>query len=162
MGDTMGTEGWTAYNSRMLRRLKAAGPKRRVFLADDHPIVREGLSHLINYQVDLEVCGQARTMAAAWAGIRGSKPDLVIVDISLVGGNGLDLAKQIVANLSVTRVLVLSVHHESVFAERAWRAGARGYVNKQSPASEILGAIRRVLRGELYFSDGFRKKLIRS
>ncbi|MDD3181176.1 MAG: response regulator transcription factor [Opitutaceae bacterium] len=135
-------------------------PRRRIFLVDDHPVTREGLAQLINYHAGLRVCGQAATIVAALAGIHTSQPDLVIVDISLGDGNGLELTKHIVAKSPTLPVLIMSMYPELLYGERAWRAGAGGYVTKQAPTHEVLAAIRQVLRGELYFSEKIRKRLI--
>jgi DNA-binding NarL/FixJ family response regulator len=134
--------------------------KRRLFLVEDHPITREGFAQLINYQADLEVCGQAGSAAKALADIESVQPDLVIVDLSLADSNGLELIKQLKTRWPSLALLVLSTHDESLYAERALRAGARGYVMKQAPTSEVMGAIRAVLSGELYLSEGMRSRLV--
>jgi DNA-binding NarL/FixJ family response regulator len=135
--------------------------KRRLFLVEDHPITREGFAQLINYQPDLEVCGQAGSAAKAIAAIDVFHPDLAIIDISLLESNGLELIKQLKTRHSVLPVLVLSTHDEALYAERALRAGARGYVMKQAPTSEVMKAIRLVLSGELYLSDAMSSRLVR-
>jgi DNA-binding NarL/FixJ family response regulator len=134
--------------------------KRRLFLVEDHPVTREGFAQLINYQADLEVCGQAGTAAKAIIGVETLKPDLVIVDISLAESNGLELIKDIKNRYARLPMLVLSTCDESLYAERALRAGARGYVMKQAPTSEVMAAIRQVLAGELYLSETMRTKLV--
>lgn len=138
----------------------AAARKRRLFLVEDHPITREGFAQLINYQADLEVCGQAGTAAKALTGVETLKPDLVIVDISLADANGLELIKNVRARFAALPMLVLSTHDESLYAERAFRAGARGYVMKQAPTAEVMKAIRTVLGGDLYMSEPMRTKLV--
>ncbi len=135
--------------------------KRRVFLVEDHPVTREGFAQLINYQPDLTVCGQADTVKLARAGIQEAQPDLAIVDISLSESSGLDLIKDLKCQLAALPVLVLSTHDEALYAERALRAGARGYVMKQAPTSEVMKAIRTVLAGELYLSDPMQTRLVR-
>jgi DNA-binding NarL/FixJ family response regulator len=136
------------------------GRKRRLLLVDDHPIVREGFAQLINHEPDLEVCGLASNAAKALDDIAALKPDLVIVDISLEGTNGLELMKHLhCANLGVP-VLALSMHAEYLYAERALRAGAMGYVMKHSPTEEVLAAIRQVLRGERYLSEKMRARML--
>ena len=137
------------------------GAKRRLFLVEDHPVTREGFAQLINYQPDLEVCGQAGTAAKAIPAIEGMRPDLAIVDISLAESNGLELIKQLKSRAPALPVLVLSTHDEALYAQRALRAGARGYVMKQAPTSEVMHAIRLVLTGELYLSDSMRTRLVR-
>jgi len=133
----------------------------KIFLVEDHPVTREGFAQLINYQKDLEVCGQAGTVAKAIVGIDISKPDLVIVDISLADSNGLELIKDIKSRYPGLPILVLSMHDESVYAERALRAGAKGYVMKQAPTSEVMSAVRQVLKGELYLSALMRTRVVR-
>ncbi|MDD3179075.1 MAG: response regulator transcription factor [Opitutaceae bacterium] len=137
------------------------GRKRRIFLVEDHPITRNGLTQLINHEEDLEVCGQAETVASALAGIHSMKPDLVLAGIVLSDGSGIELIKRITANRGVPHVLVVSMHQEWLFGECAWHAGASGYIMKQAPVHEVLHAIRQVLRGELYFGEALWEKLIR-
>lgn len=134
--------------------------KRRLFLIEDHPVTREGFAQLLNYQSDLHVCGQAGTAAKAMLGIDTLRPDLAIVDISLAESNGLELIKDIKTRHPRIPVLVLSTHDESLYAERALRAGARGYVMKQAPTSELMKAIREVLAGEIYLSDAMRTRFV--
>jgi DNA-binding NarL/FixJ family response regulator len=135
--------------------------KRRIFLVEDHPVTREGFAQLINYQTDLEVCGQAGTAVKALAAIPVNNPDLVIVDISLAESNGLELIKQIKSRHAHLPMLVLSTHDEGLYAERALRSGARGYVMKQAPTTEVMAAIRKVLNGELFLSETMRNKMVR-
>jgi DNA-binding NarL/FixJ family response regulator len=135
--------------------------KQRLFLVEDHPVTREGFAQLINYQPDLVVCGQADTAKLAFTGIQTSQPDLAIVDLSLSESSGLDLIKDLKCHCSGIPLLVLSTHDEALYAERALRAGARGYVMKQAPTSEVMKAIRTVLAGELYLSDPMRSRLVR-
>ena len=140
---------------------RKASTKRRLFLVEDHPVTREGFAQLLNYQPDLEVCGQAGTAAKAITGIEELAPDLAIVDISLTESNGLELIKQLKSRCPSLPVLVLSTHDETLYAQRAIRAGARGYVMKQAPTREVMNAIRTVLGGELYLSDPMRSRLVR-
>jgi DNA-binding NarL/FixJ family response regulator len=125
----------------------------KVFLVDDHPIVRQGLTLLINQEADLAVCGQAEDMHSALQAIRDSRPDIMIVDISLNGPDGLELLKSIRVKYPDMPVLILSMHHESFYAERALRAGANGYIMKQEATEKVLVALRRILGGEIYVSD---------
>jgi DNA-binding NarL/FixJ family response regulator len=134
--------------------------KRRLFLVEDHPVTREGFAQLINYQPDLQVCGQAGAAAKAIVAIDTLQPDLAIVDISLAESNGLELIKHLKSRHPALPVLVLSTHDEALYAGRALRAGARGYVMKQAPTSEVMNAIRTVLGGELYLSDPMRSRLV--
>ncbi len=134
---------------------------RRIFLVEDHPVTREGFAQLIDFQPDLRVCGQAGEAAEALSAIETLKPELVIVDLSLGSSNGLELIKDLQARQPALPVLVLSTHDESLYAERAVRAGARGYVMKQSPTRAVMSAIRKVLAGELWLSEAMRARLVR-
>ena len=127
--------------------------KRRVFLVDDHPLVREGLSNLINHQDDLSVCGEAEDSGGARAGIEKTKPDVALIDISLKNESGLELVKNLENKFPNVALIVLSMHDEALYAERALRAGARGYVMKRETTKSMLTAIRRVLQGDTYVSD---------
>jgi DNA-binding NarL/FixJ family response regulator len=127
--------------------------KAKVFLVDDHPLVREWLASLINQQADLEVCGETDSAAKALQMIGEVKPEIAVVDISLEGGSGLELIKDIRASHSQVRVIVLSMHEEALYGERALRAGARGYIMKREATKRVLQAIRSVLEGKLYLSD---------
>ncbi len=132
-------------------------PKRRtpkkVLIVDDHPMMRRGLASLIENESDLVVCGEAATSQAALKAIRQSRPDLVIIDLSLKDSDGLDLIKDMKLRHPKTPALVLSLHDESLYAERAFRAGARGYVAKHEMDETVLVAIRRVLAGERHISE---------
>lgn len=131
--------------------------KSKVFLVDDHPLVREWLTNLINQLPDLTVCGEAATAAEALTGIEASLPDIAIVDLSLKEGSGLDLIKSVKLRMPQTAVIVLSMHDEQYYAERTMRAGARGYVMKGEVASDILAAMREVLAGRIYLSPRMRE-----
>ncbi len=134
--------------------------KHRIFLVEDHPVTREGFAQLINFQDDLIVCGQAGGAIEALKGIEKAKPDLAIVDISLADGNGIDLIKDLSVQHPDLPTLVLSTHDEKVYAERALRAGARGYLMKQEPTSIVLRSIHAVLKGEIAVSNAMRSKLL--
>ena len=134
--------------------------KHRLLLVDDHPVLREGFAQLITIEPDLQVCGQTGNSVKALYDIAALKPDLVILDTALNGCNGIELIKQIKAVYSDLAILVFSVHDERLYAERALRAGARGYVMKQSPTEEVLGAIRRVLSGERYLSRRMHERML--
>jgi DNA-binding NarL/FixJ family response regulator len=125
----------------------------RVFIVDDHPLVREGLANLINQQTDLTVSGEAEDSAGAIAGIQTDQPDVVLVDISLKNESGLELVKTLRNQFPELAVIVLSMHDEALYAERALHAGARGYVMKRETTKNVLTAIRRVLEGDIYVSD---------
>ncbi len=127
--------------------------KCRVLLVDDHPIVRQGLALLIDREPDLCVCGEAESAHSAFHAIATLLPDLVVLDISLSGPDGLDVLKEIRMKTTNLPVLILSMHDESIYAERAMRAGANGYIMKQEATEKVLVAIRRILQGEVYLSD---------
>jgi DNA-binding NarL/FixJ family response regulator len=128
-------------------------PKAKILVVDDHPMVREWLATLINQQADLQVCGEADSAPKAMQIISQAKPDVAIVDISMDGGSGLELIKNLKASHPNIMVIVLSMHDESLYAERALRAGARGYIMKKEATKGVLQAIRCVLGGKLYLSD---------
>jgi DNA-binding NarL/FixJ family response regulator len=132
---------------------KSAKEKSRVFLVDDHPLVREWLTNLLNQQLDLEVCGEAENAAEALRGIGQTKPNLAIIDISLNAASGLELVKDLCIQYPSVAALILSMHEEELYAERAMRAGARGYVRKRETSRNILTAVRRVLEGGIYVSE---------
>jgi len=125
----------------------------RVFLVDDHPLVREWLANLIDQQPDLTVCGEAGSAAAALTAIAAARPDVAIVDITLGGRSGLDLIKDLKLMHPSVAVLVLSMHDEALYAERALRAGARGYIMKREVTRKVVLAIRRVQQGRVYLSE---------
>jgi DNA-binding NarL/FixJ family response regulator len=127
--------------------------KQRVVIVEDHPMVREHIALLINKEPDMEVCGEADNIQRAMAIIRETSPNLVIVDITLNGASGLELVKGLKALSIPIPVLVLSMHEESLYAERSLRAGAMGYITKHRSSHEVLSAIRRVLAGEIYLSE---------
>jgi DNA-binding NarL/FixJ family response regulator len=127
--------------------------KKGIFLVDDHPLVREWLTNLINQQADLAVCGEAETGPEASHAILAVRPDVAIVDISLKDSSGIELIKDLKQSLPGLAVLVLSMHEESHYAERALRAGARGYIMKRETTRKVIAAIRQVLAGGLYISD---------
>jgi DNA-binding NarL/FixJ family response regulator len=127
--------------------------RHRVFLVDDHPIVRQGLTLLINQEPDLIVCGEAEAAWSVPAALATLNPDILIVDLSLNGPDGIDLLKSIRATDVELPILVLSMHDEAIYAERALRAGANGYIMKQEATERVLVAIRRILHHEYYVSD---------
>ena len=135
--------------------------KYRVLLVDDHPIVRQGLALLIDRENDLSVCGEADGAHSAFHAITTLRPDLVVLDISLSGPDGLDVLKEIRAKTASLPVLILSMHDESIYADRAMRAGANGYIMKQEATEKVLVAIRRILRGEVYLSDRLTDSMLR-
>jgi DNA-binding NarL/FixJ family response regulator len=141
-------------------RSKAKSRKYKIFIVDDHPLMREGLTRLLNSQLDLMVCGEAPTTHQALKSIPILKPDIVILDLTLAGSDGLDLIKDMKLRSLKSLVLVLSMHDESLYAERALRAGAKGYIMKQEASKEVLKAIHRILDGEIYLSEKMSDKML--
>lgn len=134
--------------------------KYRIFIVEDHPIMRRGYRTLINGELDLEVCGEAETAAEALEKIPEAAPDLVIADISLEGMSGIELIKRLQTERPGLEVLVVSMHEESLYAERALQAGAVGYVMKKEADSSVITAIRRVMEGRYYVSDHMQDKIM--
>jgi DNA-binding NarL/FixJ family response regulator len=137
-----------------------SGKKYRVLLVDDHPLVRRGLAEVISREPDMETCGEAADVAEAISEVERSKPDIVVVDLTLKTGHGLELLERLKAHVPNLKTLVSSMHDETLFAERVLRAGARGYVTKQEPPETLVRAIRQVLRGELYLSPRMTSRLL--
>jgi DNA-binding NarL/FixJ family response regulator len=135
--------------------------KKKIFIVDDHPIVRQGLTAIINHEKDLEICGEADEAREAFKAVSELKPDLVIVDITLKNSDGIELTKNLKAQYPTLLVIVLSIHDESTYAERVLRAGAQGYLMKEVVSQNIVSAIRTVLGGEIYVSNKMGKKLLR-
>lgn len=136
--------------------------KAKVVIVDDHAIVRQGLAELVNDQPDLVTCGEADGPPEAMKVIADTTPDVAVVDVTLAGGDGIELCRQIHEQWPGMALLVLSMHDESLYAERVLRAGAMGYVMKQAPQETVMAAIRRVLKGEIYLSEKMAAKLLRS
>ncbi len=134
----------------------------RILLVDDHPMMRDGLSMRITAQAGWEVCGMAATEDEGFALISQEKPDLVLVDISLGKGNGIDLIKRVQSRNPTVKFLAISAYQESLYAERAMRAGALGYLNKQETNEKLIEAIRTVLKGERFLSEALRSRLVAS
>jgi DNA-binding NarL/FixJ family response regulator len=134
--------------------------KKNVFVVDDHPLLRQGLALMINREADLAVCGEAEEAQAAMKAIAAKPPDILIADISLNGPDGLDLLKSIRTLYPDLPVLILSMHDESIYAERALRARANGYIMKQEATEKVLVAVRRILGGDIYLSDRMANKLL--
>ncbi|MGH9322613.1 MAG: response regulator transcription factor [Vicinamibacteria bacterium] len=137
-----------------------SGEASRVLIVDDHPIVRRGLIELIEQESDLEVVGEAGDSASALSAIEMLAPDVVIVDLMLKGSNGIDLIKELKAQNRDVRILVVSMHDEAIYAERALRAGGHGYIMKQEATNEVLTALRRVLAGDVYVSTEMVRKIL--
>jgi len=134
--------------------------KRRIFIVDDHPIVRQGLTQLIDNEPDMVVSGQGEDAYQSLRAIRQNKPALVLVDVSLKDSDGIELLKELRSQDPELPVLVLSMHDESLYAERALRAGARGYIMKQEAPQVLLQAIRKVLTGQVYLSETMGANLL--
>ena len=134
--------------------------KNNILVVDDHQLFREGLSQMINRESDLHVCGEAGDAQTAMEAMKELKPDMAIVDISLADSNGIDLIKQIRTYDQETPILVLSMHDESLYAERALRCGANGYIMKQEANKKVRDAIRQVLGGEIYLSEKMSSQLV--
>ena len=141
-------------------RSKDKEDRARIFIVDDHPIVRHGLRELINQQHDFIVCGEAENASAALEMIPELDPDLVIVDISLEGMSGLELIKTLKIRCIGLPILVVSMHDENLYAERSLRAGARGYIMKEEATEKVIQAIRKVCSGEIYLSEHQSNKLL--
>jgi len=132
----------------------------RIFLVDDHPLVRMGIAELLAHEPDLEICGEASDSPEALQKIVALTPDLAIIDLSLKSGHGIELIERVRSHGDHVRILVASMHDESLFAERALRAGAMGYFNKQECSTRLLDAVRQVLRGEIYLSPYMANRIL--
>jgi DNA-binding NarL/FixJ family response regulator len=133
---------------------------RRVLIVDDHPVVRQGLSLAIGRETDLEVCGDAENIADALRLVEGENPDVVIIDLSLDGEDGIELIDFIRSRWATVKILVYSSHDEETFAGRVLRAGASGFVSKREAMPKIIAAVRQVLGGEVYLSPQMATRLI--
>jgi DNA-binding NarL/FixJ family response regulator len=142
------------------KRRESTTSKAKLLIVDDHEMLRHGMRLLLEQQPDLEVSAEAADEAAAIKQYRSARPDVVIVDLSLKTGNGIDLIKRIKMIDATARIVVYSMHDEQVYAERALRAGAMGYVTKQKPAHAILHGVRDVLRGKLHFSEELTQRVL--
>jgi DNA-binding NarL/FixJ family response regulator len=134
--------------------------KIKVLLVDDHPILRKGLGQLINNESDMMVCGEAEDSPKAFELVGTLSPDVMVVDVSLKGGNGIELIKNVKARFPELPILVLSMHDESLYAERALRAGSLGYIMKEEAIEQVLVAIRRVITGEIFLSDRMKSRML--
>lgn len=133
---------------------------RRILIVDDHPIVRQGIESLLAQEPDLSICGEAESAGEALDVLRRERPDAAVIDITLKGTDGLELTKSARAEFPDLIVLIMSMHDESIYAERALRSGASGYIMKQEVANSIVAALRSVLNGEIYVSDKVRQTLL--
>jgi DNA-binding NarL/FixJ family response regulator len=134
--------------------------KKRILLVDDHPMLRRGVAEVINSDPEYEVCGEAGSLPDAYALVSGNKPDLVIVDISLDGSNGVELIKGLIYRWNDLPIIAYSMHDEQIYAERTLRAGARGYVMKQHPPETLLEAVKQVLKGKIYMSPAMSDRML--
>jgi DNA-binding NarL/FixJ family response regulator len=144
-----------------MTKKKDSGAASRILIVDDHPIVRQGLRSLIDQESDLTVCGEAGSAGEALKAVPALKPDLLLVDISLKGPDGLELTKSIRALEPDLPILIVSMHDETLYAERVLRAGANGYIMKEEVAQNMVQAVRKVLNGDIYMSDRMRQKILR-
>lgn len=143
------------------KKQKSVIDKRKILIVDDHPIVRDGLIRLIREEQDLTVCGQAEDAHQALKAISESRPDIAIVDITLKSSDGIDLMKSIRSQYPKLPVLILSMHDEILYAERALRAGAQGYIMKQEASKKLMVAIHEILSGRIYCSDKISRRVMR-
>ena len=142
-------------------RARSAAPKRvRIMVADDHPMTRAGVVQLISEQSDMQVCSQAGSPAEILAAIARETPELLLTDMTMPGRSGIELIKDLLVLHPELPILVLSMHDETVYAERALRAGAKGYIMKEAGGEKLLAAIRRVLDGQVYLSDEMSVKIV--
>ena len=144
-------------------RAPAAKPRslrRQLFLVESHPVTRDGFTLLLNAQADLQVCGHAESAPGALASLEKLRPDLVILEIGLGDSNGLELIKQLKTRFPKLRIFIFSSHDEALYAERALRAGAKGYAMKNTPTPQVIEAVRAVLRGEVFLSETMRNRLV--
>lgn len=132
----------------------------QILIVDDHPITRQGLAQLINFEPDFKVCGEADGVAEARRKIDELSPDLVLLDITLPDGSGLEVVKDTLAIHPGCQILVISMHEENLYAERVLRAGGRGYIMKQEGGKKIVAAIRRVLAGKVYLSEAMSERVL--
>lgn len=144
----------------MKKAAALSSPIKKILIVDDHPVVREGLAMQIAMQPDLEVCGEAEDVPSALVQLAATHPDLAIIDISLKKGNGIDLIGCVKDRHPTTRILVWSMYKENLYAERALRAGASGYLHKGRATSQLLDAIRAVLAGKVYVSEELANDLL--
>jgi len=141
-------------------KAKAVSTKAKVLIVDDHPVVREGLAMHLATQPDLEVCGEAEDLPGAMTLLASAQPDVAIIDISLKGSSGIELIRRIRDRGHAVRILVWSMYPENLYAERALRAGAQGYLNKSQATRHVLDAVRAVLQGRVYVSGAIAEKIL--
>ena len=144
----------------MAKSAKATQQKVNVLIVDDHPIVRQGIKGLLEQEKDVVVCGEADSAGEALTFISSQRPSIIVLDISLNGSDGLELTKAIRARDAKLPILIMSMHDESLYAERALRAGANGYIMKKEVAGNLIQAVRRVLSGDIYVSENARQRIL--
>ena len=132
----------------------------RIYIVDDHPLVRHGLCQIVANEADMEICGEAEDSPAAIRGVGEANPDAIIVDISLKGANGIELIKNLKAIHEDIPILVFSMHDETIYAQRALRAGAKAYVMKKESPSKVVDAIRKIIQGEIYVSPSVADQVL--
>lgn len=142
------------------RKTAVTKDRKNILIVDDHPITRNGLRELLNQEPDLCVCGEAESAADALAMIKTSQPDLVLADLTLIGKSGLEFIKDLRALHPSVVVLAVSMHDETIYAERVLKAGARGYIMKSEGGAKLLKAIRAVLQGSIYVSDKMSARIL--
>jgi DNA-binding NarL/FixJ family response regulator len=150
----------TLKPSTPVSKQSALQKKFRILIVDDHPILRQGIGQLINAEPDLMVCGEAEDAHQALSAVGVTKCDIAIVDISLKGTSGIELLKNLKVHYPKLQVLILSMHDETIYAQRALRAGASGYIMKQEATEKVLGAIRKILNGEIYLSERLGSRML--
>ena len=138
----------------------SSSPKKKIFIVDDHPMMREGLRGILIREADLTICGEAENARKALEQLAAATPDLVLLDITMPGKSGLELVKDLRALYPDLKLLTISMHEESLYAERVLRAGARGYITKHQPPDELIKAIRQVLAGQIYVSREMSETLL--
>ena len=134
--------------------------KKKVLIVDDHPIVRQGLAQLIRQESDLTVCGEADHGQGIADVVAELKPDVLVLDLTLKDSSGIDIIKELTPRFPTLPILVLSIHDESLYAERALRAGAKGYIMKEEAAEKVVTAVREVLKGEIYVGEKLKSRLL--
>lgn len=139
----------------------SARKKAKILIVDDHPIVRQGISQLINRETDIYVCCEASNAEEALSACNSGSPDMAIVDLSLTGISGLELVKQLRSRFPALAILMMSMHDETIYAERCLRAGANGYLMKQEATTTVISAIKAVLKGEFHLSERMRTIMLR-
>lgn len=140
--------------------IRSGSRKARILIVDDHPLVRRGLRELMDHEPDLEICGEAADADDALQSVESLGPDLVVIDITLKSGHGIELIQKIKAGYRGVKMLVSSMHDESIYAERSLQAGAMGYISKQEDPDQVVEAVRQVLAGKVYLSPSMTEHIL--